>query len=95
MHGTVRVLRIRRKKIDHILSYVLFQDMLEMVFGQSLRNAMSPTMIISEPPLFHPLGFMRSEKQRRQNVSSLVGLGSKERPIHPERRGRCSIQKPS
>ena len=54
MHGTVRVLRIRRKKIDHILSYVLFQDMLEMVFGQSLRNAMSPTMIISEPPLFYP-----------------------------------------
>ena len=41
------------------------------------------------------LGLMRSQKQRRQDPLFLVGWGSKKRPIHPERRGPCSIQNPS
>ena len=41
------------------------------------------------------VGLMRSKQHRRQKASSLVGLGFKQRPIHAERRGRCSIEKPS
>ena len=38
------------------------------------------------------LCILKKAKKGRQNPSSLVGLSSKEKPIRPERRGRCSIQ---
>jgi hypothetical protein len=43
------------------------------------------------------VGLMRSKKtrERRQIPFSLVGLRSKQKPIRPERRDRCSIQNPS
>ena len=42
------------------------------------------------------VGLMRSKKTqgRRQIASSLVGLGSKEKPIHPERREQMQSTEP-
>lgn len=67
--------------------------MSELILREHLSESVSNPQVKS----IAQVGCMRSKmtKERRQIPPSLVGLRTKQKPIHPERRDTCSIQNPS